>query len=206
VWGTSIGGAHRPSYRAAFSNETGLFWVGRSSIDSKTNSTLNISVFYCEIWNATFDIRVDYTSSIQTISLQNIGYLNNFSIPYILETAASNGETTIYSPSEWYPLRYTHAALFRSLGELMSGDIIREPHGVPVLSTSLTSIPGLISFNETPAFQDGHYQPVANLRSAIEVSRNLTVSLLSSPVLQIACTATTTCYNKTFRTVWVYDP
>lgn len=78
---------------------------------------------------------------------------------------------------------------------------------VPVLSTSIASIPGLISFNEANSLREGHYQPVANLRSAIEeLSRNLTISLLSSPVLQIASTATTTCSDKTFRTVWVYDP
>ena len=212
VWGTKIGGIHDPSYLATFSNETGLFWVGRStqgSIDPETKwPTLNISVFYFENWKAAFDIRINYTSSIQTLTLQNIQYINNFSIPYVLETATSNGENSIDVPPEYRDsLHYTHAALFRSLGELMAGSIMREPHGTPVLSTSLASIPGLISFNESLTLLDGHYQPVINLRSAIEeLSRNLTISLLSSPVLQIASNATTTCYIETIMTVWVYDP
>ena len=212
VWGPSIGGMHSPSYLAAFSNETGLYWVGSSTQEPAAQNadfpSLNISVFYCENWNATFDIHVNYTSSIQNVIVQNITYLNNFSIPYILETAASNGENSIQVPPQFEDtLHYSHAALFRSLGELMKGSIMREPHGAPVLQTNLASIPGLISFNETAEGLSGHYQPVSDLRSAIEdLSRNLTISLLSSPVLQIAYYARTTCYEEKFSTVWVYDP
>jgi hypothetical protein len=170
--------------------------------------SLNISVFYCENWNATFDIHVNYTSSIENITVQNTTYLNNFSIPYILETATSNGENSIQIPPQFEDtLHYNHAALFRSLGELMKGSIMRESHGAPVLQTNLASIPGLISFNEMAEGLSGHYQPVSDLRSTIEnFSRNLTISLLSSPVLQIAHYVRTTCYEETFLTVWVCDP
>lgn len=88
----------------------------------------------------------------------------------------------------------------------MLGPIVREPHRSSVLSTNLASIPGLISFNETADFLDGHYQPIPNFRSAIEEpSRNLIISLLSSSVSQIA-SANTTCYEETFNTVWVDTP
>jgi hypothetical protein len=88
----------------------------------------------------------------------------------------------------------------------MPGDIVREPHGPPILSTDLASIRGLTSFSESAGYLDGHCQPVSNMRSAVEeLSRNLTISLLSSSVLEIALNATTSCLLETIRTVWLYD-
>jgi hypothetical protein len=175
VFGSNTGNMwlHSPSYLADLSNETGLFWVGSSiHVDYDNNipnGGLNIAIFSCENWNATYDLRINYTSSVQSIELQNLTYLNNFSIPYILETATSNGINIIQVPPQFQSsLHYTHAALFRSLGELVQGDIVREPHGPPILRTDLASIPGLISFSESAGYLDGHYQPVSNMRSAVE--------------------------------------
>ena len=68
----------------------------------------------------------------------------------------------------------------------MQSDIVRDPHDRPVLSTDLAFISGLIPFSESASYLDGQYQPVSNMRSAVEeLSRNLTISLLSSSTLEI---------------------
>ena len=206
----------RPSYLAAFSNSTGDFWVGRSKKvdqdDKAPNQGLEIDVFYCENWNTSYNVWVNYTSSIQRIEIVNLTHLNNFSVPYILETTGTNGMHTIPVPSDFQnAMMYNHAALFRSLGELLAGRIVRMVHGEPFIETNLASISGLSTVNTSQSLgnggREGIYGTVADMRSAVEeLSRNLTVSLLASPLLQIASNTTTRCQEENIRIVWEYDP
>lgn len=98
VFGSNTGNMwlHSPSYLADFSNETGLFWVGSSihvDYDNNVpNGGLNIAIFYCENWNATYSLRINYTPPSNPLS---------FKISLI--------STTFLSPTYWKRRRRTES-------------------------------------------------------------------------------------------------
>ncbi|KAH8591054.1 hypothetical protein B0O99DRAFT_633526 [Bisporella sp. PMI_857] len=194
---------HGYSYLSNFSSDSGYLWVGTSTIRNLSSTGLETNYFYCQDWNTSYQLAIEYTNNQLSIKGTTFRYLNEVKIPGILETGISSGQGTIpitYPEGQDRMQTYAYAALFRSLGSLLLGNIQRQPHGKPVYSTSITLIPGLVVFDSDT------YTPISDLFIGVEeLSRNLTISLLSNPNIIGSINSTVDCTTQFYRTAWEYD-
>ena len=200
---------YSPAYEAYLNQNTSRFWVGISSplgnhpADNATVSEfLNLTAFFCDIMNTTYDIHVSYINGQQAVNLIDLTYLNNITIP------ASIWQGLFHYSSYQDRISAAIAALYIPLYSLISGEIFRDPRSSFVISTNIAQIPALV--REVNVDDAGKptllYIPDPGMLPHLEqLSHNMSLSLLANP--QLAVTGNTTALCSTSRTnlVWKFN-
>ena len=206
---------YSPAYLADLNQNTSKFWIGISSPlgDDPSNSTatvsqfLNLTVFFCNIMNTSYDINVTYLKDQQTVILTNLSYINNITIPTDIWQggfAVSDNRSIIQDD-----ISATVAALYLPLYNLISGSISRDPRSGLVISTDIAEIATLI--REVNVSDVGEptlfYIPDPGMQPHLEeLSHNISLSLLANQQLAVTRNATTTCTTSETNLRWKFNP
>ena len=200
---------YSPAYEAYLNRNTSRFWVGISSplsnvpADNTTVSEfLNLTVFFCDIMNATYDIHVNYINGQQAVNLIDLTYLNNITIP------ASIWQGSFNLTSDQDRISAAIAALYIPLYSLISGQIVRDPRIGLGISTNIAQIPSLVrevnvSDVGTPTLL---YIPDPGMLPHLEqLSHNMSLSLLANPQLAVTRNTTALCSTSRTNLVWKFN-
>lgn len=193
---------YSPVYAAGLNDTTSRLWVGITRSSDSTSSSnpntttvqelLDVNVFYCEIMNTGYKIQVNYINSEQSV---NILELNQFS-PIEFSAALSGGNTDTVNDEifgTW--------SLYHYMVSLFSGNLNNDPEYGISGETSIALVPTLVTYNESNA-QDP-YLPIYDMAPLLEdLSRNVSISLLSNSKLRVTNETTTTCTKIETIAVW----
>ena len=201
---------YSPAYEAYLNQNTSKFWVGISSplgnypeaVNATVSQFLNLTVFFCDIMNTTYDIHVSYINGQQAVNLIDLTYLNNITIPASIWHGAFN------SSSDQDKILAAIAALYIPLYILISGEITRDPQSSFVISTNIAQIPALVrevnvDDNGTPTLM---YIPDPGMLPHLEqLSHNMSLSLLANPQLAVTRNTTASCSTSRTNLVWKFN-
>ena len=200
---------YSPAYEAYLNQNTSRFWVGISSplgnepADNATVSQfLNLTVFFCDIMNTTYDIDVNYINGQQAVNLIDLTYLNNITIP------ASVWQGRFNYSSYQDRTSAAIAALYIPLYSLISGQIVRDPRISLGISTNIAQIPALV--REVNVTDTGNptllYIPDPGMLPHLEqLSHNMSLSLLANPQLAVTRNTTALCSTSRTNLVWKFN-
>ena len=204
-----------PAYIADLNVNTSKFWVGISSplgddptVSNMTASQfLNMTAFFCDIMNTTYDVNVTYSNSQQLLDIIGLTYLNNITIPTNIWQGTFDKEDTHDADTQERTLAAI-AALYLPLYNSIRGYIIRDPRDYMLISTNIAQIPALV--REVNVSSVGvptlFYIPDPGMLPHLEqLSRNLSLSLMANPQLAVTQTTTTSCSTSTTKLVWYFN-
>lgn len=205
---------YSPIYQAHYNNQTTQLWVGATdrvnlavpndvSGYMSAKDFLNLHLYICSIAWIDYRLQVVYTNHQQVNNIVELSYRGKVEIPSSIwggnveegdvDNAAVLGVASLYSP----------------LIGLLSGSIDRYPQEGLVSSTAIGSVPQLVRIYEgyMGSGQQDPYIPILALGPRLEeLSRNVSISLLSQPKLDTTTTVATTCTTYTTITVWKFRP
>ena len=200
---------YSPAYEAYLNRNTSRFWVGISSPfgdDPADNATvsqfLNLTVFFCDIMNTTYDIHVSYINGQQAVNLIDLTYLNNITIP------ASVWQGGFLYSRDQDRISAAIAALYIPLYSLISGQIVRDPQSSFGISTNIAQIPALVrevSINDTGTPTLLYIPDPGMLPHLEQLSHNISLSLLANPQLAVTRNTTASCSTSRTNLVWKFN-
>jgi hypothetical protein len=192
-----------PGYEAKLSNVSSRLWVGVrsnfSNVVPNPNTTtikefLDLNVFYCDVMNTTYEIGVAYENSQQSVWIDKLHQFAPIKFPLANQTEKLSPDALT---ATW--------SLYTNLVGLLSGNITySDPGGWNGQYTAVGLVPTLVEYNTLGG--NDPYLPIYNLASLLgEISRNMTISLISNPTLAVTTNTTTNCYTIEAN-VFKYDP
>lgn len=196
-------------YIAGYNNETTQFWVGVTDrVNVSTTSEMSIKdfldlhVYRCDFINTAYHVRVSYTNHQQSTEIIRHNYISDIQIPAEVWGGGINGDT---------PDAYTIAvaSLYSYLVGQLQGTISRDPREIIRSNTNLASIPTLVHdyTGQMGVGQEDPYIPNLKLGPLLEeLSRNISISLISQQRLDTTAIAITTCATYKTLTVWIFHP
>ena len=208
-------------YNATFDKSDGRLWVATTQTqkafkdpaerDNTTMiDTIGLEVMSCQLMKTSYRLGVNYTNAIQTTDILNYTFLNRVNISSRLWKAGlpDVDDELTYMAGQWMDV----ASLFLPLLDLLNGNITYWPPNPPVVSTQLFLVPTLakLKTDDGALFMTtdpNPYSPIPHMAPALEeLSRNISISLLSDMNLGVTNLTTTTCKVQTTSLVWKYDP